>query len=157
MRSLVVYYSRSGTTKKAATAFSRVLGSDIEEIIDLKNRKGVIGWLSAGKDANLKKLTEIKKTKKDPSKYKLIVIGTPVWAFTLTPAIRTFIAKKCRKLRKVAFFCTNDGSPGNTFKAMKELCGKSPVAALSLKRFEMHNGDYYEKIKKFALKLKKRG
>jgi flavodoxin len=155
MKSLVVYYSKTGVTRKAAVAISRMLGADIEEIIDLKDRGGIIGWLMGGMDSCLKNLTEIKRPRKDPSKYKYVVIGTPVWSFTVTPAVRTYIAKRCRRLKKVAFFCTNDGSPGNTFKTMKGLCEKNPVAALSLSAKDMRSGEYFDKIRKFVSKIKK--
>ena len=155
MRSLVVYYSKTGKTKKVATAASRMLGSDIEEIVDLKDRSGIIGWLTGGGDSCLKKLTDIKRPKKDPSKYKIVIIGTPVWSFTLTPAIRTYITKRYRRLKKVAFFCTNGGAPGNTFKAMQKLCGKKPIAVLSLSTKDMLSGGYFDKTRKFVSKIKK--
>ena len=155
MRSLVVYYSKTGTTRKIATAISRMLGSDIEEIVDLKDRGGIMGWLSGGRDSTLKNHTEIKRLKKDTLKYKLVIIGTPVWAWTVTPAVRTYIVKKCKRLKKIAFFCTNDGSPGNTFKAMQEICKKKPIAALSITKKDMRSGEYFDKIKKFVSKIKK--
>ena len=154
MRSLVVYYSKTGNTRKVATAISRVLGSDIEEIVDMKNRKGIIGWLSGGRDSTLKNHTKIKRPKKDTSGYKLIIIGTPVWAWTVTPAVRTYMVKKCKHLKKIAFFCTNDGSPGNTFKAMQEICEKKPVAALSITKKDLRSGEYFDKIKRFVSKIK---
>jgi len=48
MKILVVFYSRSGRTKKIAEAISDILKCDKEEIFDLKNRKGIPGFLSAG-------------------------------------------------------------------------------------------------------------
>jgi len=155
MDSLVVYYSKTGVTRKAAVAISRMLGADIEEIVDLKDRGGIIGWLTGGRDSYLKNLTDIKRPKKDPSKYKLVLIGTPVWSFTVTPAVRTYIAKRCRRLKKVAFFCTNDGSPGNTFKEMQGVCKKKPIAALSLSAKDMRSGEYFNKIRQFVSKIKK--
>ncbi len=154
MRSLIVYYSKTGVTRRAAIDVSRMLGSDVEEIIDIKDRGGLAGWLTGGGDSFLKKLTEIKRPKKDPSKYSLVIIGTPVWSFTVTPAIRTYITKKCRRLRKVAFFCTHGGAPGNTFKTMKELCGKKPVAILGLTAKDMQSGESFDKIKKFVSKIR---
>ena len=155
MNSLVVYYSKTGVTRKAAVAISRMLGADIEEIVDLKDRGGIIGWLSGGRDSYLKNLTNIKRPKKDPSKYKLVLIGTPVWSFTVTPAVRTYLTKRCRRLKKVAFFCTNDGSPGNTFKTMQGVCGKKPIAALSLSAKDMRSGEYFDKIRKLVSKINK--
>lgn len=155
MKSLVVYYSRSGNTKRVAVAISRVLGSDIEEIVDTKDRSGLIGWLSAGRDAFLKEPAVIKKMKMNPSKYKVIIIGTPTWSFTITPAIRAYIAKYGRRFRKVAFFCTNDGtSPKRIFRTMEELCGKKPLASLHVLKRGVKSGIYYEKVKKYTRSIK---
>ena len=39
MKSLVVYYSRSGNTRFVAEQISQEIGGDIEEIIDKKKKK----------------------------------------------------------------------------------------------------------------------
>ena len=77
MKTLIVYYSRTGRTKKIAEEIHKVLGGDIEEIQDMKPRSGIIGWLGAGKDARSKTLTTLKPVEKNPSQYDLIVIGSP--------------------------------------------------------------------------------
>jgi len=56
---LVVFYSRSGNTKKVATDIASALGADLEEIVEKKNRQGNLGWLSGGRDAMKKAQTEI--------------------------------------------------------------------------------------------------
>ena len=75
MKTLVVYYSRSGNTKKIAEEISSKLKCEIEEIVDSKNRKGMLGWIISAIDAH-SKLTTIGEIIKDPTKYDLIVIGT---------------------------------------------------------------------------------
>lgn len=157
MKSLVIYYSRTGTTRRAAVAIARILGSDIEEIIEIKDRSGIMGWLYAGRDAWLKKTTTIKKTKMNPSKYKVVIIGTPVWAFTVVPAVRTYITKNIKKLKKVAFFSTKDGNMNKgELKTMQELCKKKPLETMELTRKEMTSGEYFEKAKKFAKRIKQK-
>ena len=84
MKSLVVYYSRTGKTKFVAETIAAELGSDIEEIVDLKNREGKIGWMSATQNASRGKETQIAPTKKAPNDYDLLIIGTLVWAFNTT-------------------------------------------------------------------------
>ncbi|MBE3088681.1 MAG: flavodoxin family protein, partial [Actinobacteria bacterium] len=42
---LVVYYSRTGTTRKVAEYITKQLGADMEEIIDMKKRSGIWGFL----------------------------------------------------------------------------------------------------------------
>ena len=51
-KTLVAYYSRTGTTKKVGEAIAKALKADIDEIIDLKKRSGAIGWVVSGKDAS---------------------------------------------------------------------------------------------------------
>ncbi len=59
MKTLVVYYSRTGVTGTVAQALAGQLRADIEELRDRKSRRGPLGWLAAGKDATLKRLTDI--------------------------------------------------------------------------------------------------
>ncbi len=59
-KSLVVFYSRTGTTKRVAESISNLLKCDVEEIVDRKNRKGPLGYLKSESDAMSKKLTVIK-------------------------------------------------------------------------------------------------
>lgn len=59
VKSLVVYYSRTGNTRFVAEMIAEKLKADIEELIDKKGRGGSIGFLIAGKDAALKKETQM--------------------------------------------------------------------------------------------------
>jgi len=153
MKSLVVYYSRTGVTRKVAAEIAGALGSDIEEIVDQKDRRGIWGWFMAGRDATLKKLVNIDPNKRDPSNYDLVVIGTPVWAWTMTPAIRAYIAANSAHFKKVAFFLTMGGACGKTFKTMEDLCGKKPLAVLDLKETEVRKEKHIQKIKDFAVEI----
>lgn len=108
MKALVVYYSRTGQTKFVAERIATELEADIEEIVDLKNRKGWIGFLKAGYEATAKKETKIGEMGKSPSNYDLIVVGTPVWNSRPASAIRTYLKINDLSEKKVAVFCTND-------------------------------------------------
>ncbi len=91
MRSMVVFYSRNGNSTFVAEKVASELGADAEEVVDLKNRRGWLGFIRAGYDATRGKETKIEKTQKSPIDYDLIVVGTPVWNSRLTPAIRTYL------------------------------------------------------------------
>jgi flavodoxin len=154
MKTLVVYYSRTGTTKKAAEALAAELKCDVEEIFDIRDRKGPIGFLMAGRDAGAKNLTELRKTKSDLSQYGLVVVGTPIWAWNLSTPIRTYLTQNRASLKKVAFFCTQ-GSDGSeiAFREMASLCGTGPLATLALCSGDVWKGDFLGKIREFAKKL----
>jgi flavodoxin len=80
LKSLVVYYTRTGNARFVAETIAAEVGADIEEVIDLKKRSGILGWLRGGSDARKGKETEITQTQKVPANYDLIVVGTPIWA-----------------------------------------------------------------------------
>ena len=121
MKSLVVYYTRTGNAKFVAETIAAELGSDIEEIVDLKKRAGKLGWMMAGKDASQEKQTQIGPASRVPQDYDLIVIGTPVWAWKPTPAIRTYIAKNDLSGKKVALFFTMDSNLKQAVEKTKAL------------------------------------
>jgi flavodoxin len=104
MKTLVVYYTRTGNSKFAAETIAAELGADVEEVIDLKNRQGRLAYMSCGRDATRGKETEIAPTKRNPADYDLIVIAQPVWAWSPTPAIRTYVNKNDLSGKKVALF-----------------------------------------------------
>jgi len=150
-KALVVFYSKSGTTKKLAEELAKCLKADIDGIIDKKSRSGPIGFLTAGRDAMKKKETEIE-YKLNPEKYDLVVIGTPVWGGSLTPAVRTYLKK--HKLKKAAFFCTCGGAQDKTFAEMEKLAGK-PVSVLEVKGSEMNMEKTRESVKRFCAEVSK--
>ena len=109
MKTLVVYYSRTGKTKSVAEKVAAELEAEIEEIVDLKNRNGRFGFLKAGYDATRGNKTKIKEMKNSPSDYNLIVIGTPVWNSRPASAISTYLQNNSFSGKNVAIFCTNEG------------------------------------------------
>ncbi|MFX0188685.1 MAG: flavodoxin family protein [Candidatus Hodarchaeota archaeon] len=155
MTSLVIFYSRTGTTKRVANTVSEKLSCDCEEIFDTKNRLGFFGWLRSGKDAMMKKLTILKEINKNPESYDLIIIGTPIWSSNMSTPIRTYITDNKDKLKNVAFFCT-EGSRGGEkcFKKMAILCDKEPVATLEIKKKDIKKEIHLDKINAFIQEIK---
>lgn len=155
MKALVVYYSRTGNTRKAGEELAKELSCDVEEIVDTVNRSGPIGWVMAGKQASSKELTKLRPLEKDLSRYDIVIIGSPVWAGTMSTPVRTLIAENKDKLKKVAFFITLGGTgDASAFRSMEEACGKKPIATLALRTGDVKKGDYVEALKKFVGELK---
>jgi flavodoxin len=109
LKSLVVYYYRAGNARFVAQTIAAEVGADIEEVIDLKKRSGVLGFLRCGSDARRGKETKIAPTTKSPADYDLIIVGTPVWAGRPTPAITTYLKKNDLSGKKAAVFLTQGG------------------------------------------------
>lgn len=152
---LIVFYSRTWTTKKIAEEISAYLDSDVEEIIDQKNRNGIFWYLWAGRDAALKKFTDIQEMKFNPSNYKNLIIGTPVRDFTMSTAIRTYLTKNCDSIpENIYFFCTQ-GSSGDmaTFQDMANICWKKPIHTISFTTREVKSDLYKVRLTNFINKI----
>ncbi len=153
-KTLVVYYSRTGTTGKVAEYIRDRLAADIEEIHDKKNRRGPIGWLMAGRDAGNKSLTVIETPSKEPSGYDLVVIGTPVWNDTVSSPIRTYITEYEQRFNQVALFSTQDSEEANAVPDMEAILGRAPIASIQLQRKQdVESGDYKVKLTGYLEKL----
>lgn len=129
MKTLVVYYTRTGKTKWVAETIAATLCADLEEVVDLKKRGGPIGWINGGKDATRKSLTEIALAKRSPQDYDLVVIGTPIWAWSPTPAIRTYLGKTDFSSKKVALFYTFDSDLKQGAERTKELLPNATIVS----------------------------
>jgi flavodoxin len=155
VKSLVVYYTRTGTAKFVAETVAAELGSDVEEVVDLKKREGKLGWLSAGKDASGEKLTEIAPAKRVPADYDLVILGTPIWAWRPTPAIRTFLNQNDLSGKKVALFFTSDGNPKQAVEKTKALLPNSTcIGDLVLPKAIANKEDTLKKIADWCTNLK---
>lgn len=158
MRSLIVFYSRTGYTRAVAQKLAEITKSDIEEIIDTKNRDGLLGFLRSGYEAMRKKLTVIMETKYDPSQYDLVIIGTPVWAGVMSVPVRTYILNNKGKMNRVAFFCTHSMKDApKIFKDMEEACQKVPIATVKIRTKEIVEGKHLEKVNAFVSMLERIG
>lgn len=149
-KALVVFYSRSGATRKVAEDLARGLKADIEEIKTRNNYKGVLGYLRAGRQATQKKPAEIISPIKKPANYNLIIVGTPVWGWNVSSPVRAYLAQNKNKFKKLAFFCTMSGSGDKrTFQEMEKICGQKPLTSLSFCAKEISKNEIKEKIDKY--------
>ena len=154
MKSLVVYYSRTGTTKQIAEELAQKLEADLDEIIDQKSRKGVIGWLKAGRASQGRKTTEIR-VEKDPEDYELVILGTPIWAGRMTPAMRTYLQNHDFSKRKVAFFTSQGGEePLKAITEMRKMVEKSEIiSVLSVRNKDVQKNQYETRLQAFVESL----
>ncbi len=156
MKTLVIFYSRTGTTKKVGEALAIKLGADMEEIKDTVNRSGAKGYLLSGRDAMRKMLTKLESQNKNASDYDLVVIGTPIWAWSMSTPIRTYITEHKNDFKNVAFFCTMGGSGDEgTFSEMTEIIGKKPISTLALKTIQVVKNEFSQELEMFSDSVKK--
>lgn len=95
-KKLIVYYSYTGNTRKIAESIKQKLNCDILEIKPVvpysTDYQTVVDQEQNNSSAN--KTPEIQDINVDLSKYDEIILGTPVWWYTIVPVIRTFFKRK---------------------------------------------------------------
>lgn len=121
MKTIIIYYSDSGTTRIVANTLSRKLKTDIIEIKDKKERKGFKNTLTSSFDAYREIKTDIEPLRVNLEEYDTVYFGTPTWAGHPTPAIITIIDRCDLRGKDVILFATMSKSGGeSTIRRMDE-------------------------------------
>lgn len=155
MRTAIIYYSRTGTTRKIADALAAKLEADIGEIQCPRYGHGPIRYLLAGYNSVKGNLPSIKDPPIDPSGYDLVLIGTPVWTSHPSLPVRAYLAAKPPLPAKIGLFVTHGGhSPAET--ALLELAAlvpANPLATLALQKDKVLGDDVSDQISSFIRAL----
>ena len=160
---LVVYYSSSGNTRKVAQVLADQLNADLEEIkpvqrVDANIRgKGFRNFGNMGRvvlGGTLKRSTVLQKNDYDPADYDLVVVGTPVYAYTLPPESRTYLTQHEGRFKSVAFFCTGeDPNNAHIFDLMADACGQAPKAIHPFHAPKIAQDDFTTQAEAFVMSL----
>ncbi|EKC45616.1 Flavodoxin [human gut metagenome] len=129
MKKLVVYYSYTGNTKKIADMIKSKLDCDILELEPLtpfsKDYDEVVNEYQNNSIDN--KEVPIKDINANLDDYDEIIIGTPVWWYTISPVVVTFLKENDLSNKTIYPFATNAGWLGKTFKDIEKLCPNSKI------------------------------
>jgi len=155
MNVLVVYYSRSGITRRVAWDLASMMDADIEEIIDPTDRSGIIGYIRSVWHVVRNKEAPIRTPQNDPSTYDLVIIGTPVWGRKMSAPVRAYISQMRMLLPSVAYFCTMKGTGDiSALEGMAQHAGKTPLAQITFSEQDVKKGAHASELEAFASVLK---
>jgi flavodoxin len=126
-KSLILYYSYEGNTEKVATMIKDHLDCDIESIKPIKEMqsKGFSKYFWGGSKVFMHKKPELVTIISDIESYDVLLIGTPVWAWTIAPPILSLIGLEPMKNKEVYFFYTHEGGPGRIEEKFQKLLDPS--------------------------------
>ncbi|MDR2941079.1 MAG: hypothetical protein LBV17_00610 [Treponema sp.] len=91
MKTLILFYSFSGSTKKLASQKAAETGADIEEIIETKKMFVLKAYTVGAYRAMKRNKTEIHPIKSQLNSYEKIIIMAPVWAGNPAPAFNSIV------------------------------------------------------------------
>ena len=129
MKIALVYYSYEGNTRLVAETLSNKLKCDLIEIKSTNEMesKSFMRFLYGGYKSLIDTEPELIPYDFIYQQYDLIIIGTPVWWFNLTPTINSFLKKEKIENKKIILFCTNNGGLGKTFESMENLLKNNEI------------------------------
>lgn len=105
---LCIYYSRTGNTKRVMETIAKEMDAELLALTDGVERSGLRGWLRSGMDAMRKDCPDVLpfETERKLENYRLVIIGTPVWAGRCSSVVRSFLKQHGKELDRVAYVLT---------------------------------------------------
>ena len=160
MKAIIVYYSLTSNTEFVAKELSNKLDCDILplEVLNPYPDKGFKKFYWGGKSAVMKESPELKKYTFNKDNYDVVILGTPVWAGTFTPPLRTFVKENDLSDKNVAIYaCSSGGKAINAINKLKNEIGiNSDILSLELVDPKNKYNDVVEKqINDFSEEIKK--
>jgi flavodoxin len=119
---LIIYYSHTGNTKYIAKKIREKTGGAVFEIETVKTYPAEYSALTeeAKRELQTGDLPALKKNPPDMSSYDLILVGGPVWWYTVPTPVMSFLRKADFAGKNVSAFCTHEGGIGKYFPHFKE-------------------------------------
>lgn len=149
MKTLVVYYSYSGNTKKVVDMIKEKKNFDVLEIKPLNaysdDYQKVVDDEEAKMDMN--EIIEIKDVNVNLDYYDRILLGTGVWWYKITPAIRSFLNKYDLKDKVIVPFITNGGWLGEALDDVKRYAKESIIKDAITIKFNGNTMEDSNKVK----------
>jgi flavodoxin len=134
---LCIYYSRTGQTKNAMTEIAQALDAELVAVTDGVDRSGFKGYMRSGMDAMRKGTMNLQpfETEKKLEDYRLVIIGTPIWAGRCCSVIRGLLKRRGLELSRVAYVVTrdHDGRYEDIYRQMDGFTAQPHLFGVSLR------------------------
>ncbi len=134
---ICIYYSRTGKTERVMREIAQSLDCELAEVHDRVRRGGALGALRCGMDAMRKKTRAISRveSKRPLWEYRLVILGTPVWAGRCSSVMRGFLKRRGFELTDVAYVITHGSEEPyrEVFDQMDLYIKKPHIADVSLR------------------------
>ena len=145
-KTLVVYFSWSGTTEKAAQMIAKSTGADLFRIeptevypTSYKDCADIVKKeLDSGKIRTVKSAPDF-------SKYDTIFVGSPIWWYTAAPVVLEFLKEFDFQNKNVVPFSTQGSNYGTYFEDFKAKAKNANI--LKGEAFNNLDSSYNEQVK----------
>ena len=131
MKTLVAFFSASGSTRKLAKNLAQVLGADTFEIKPTTPYTGKdLNWNDSQSRSSVEMADKTSRpapaNKADVAAYDTIFLGFPIWWYVAPHIINSFLESADFSGKTIVLFATSGGSGfGNTLAELKPSCDAS--------------------------------
>jgi hypothetical protein len=133
MKTVVLYYSFSGKTKKAAEKIAKPLGAPFYQITETRKRSKLSVFFVGCPSAMRRKSTPINKPSVDLNKFDRIVLLSPIWAGFPAPAFNSMV-DLLPSGKEVEIAVTSDGGASpKSEQGTKDMVEKKGCKVISYK------------------------
>lgn len=111
MSTLVVFYSLDGNTQFIAQTIAGTIGADLVALHLRKDypRTGARKYVWGGKSVLFGETPDLTNDTIDWNSYDTIFIGTPIWAGSYAPPMKTFLSQYPIQGKRIALFACHGG------------------------------------------------
>lgn len=121
MKSLVLYYTFGGATKREAERIGAELEAPVYRVKEAKNRSLIGSFIPGGYQAMQRKKVKILPIEVDLSAFDRIVIGCPVWAASPAPAFNSIVDLLPAGKEVEVFLCAGGNDPRPSDEGTKRM------------------------------------
>ena len=151
MKTLIVYYSRTGNNARLAEQLHERVESEIDRIIDAQATN------SRAKDAfrALFKRTTAIEFAQDPGDYDQVVVVTPFWVGSLPPATRTYLKEHRNRLERfpILSICGRGAANKQAMPDVEATAGREPFASLLIEEAAAEHEGSQRRVDAFVQEL----
>jgi len=156
-KALLVYYSRTGFTRRVAEEIAKRLDCDLCELQEEHPRAGIVGYLRSAFEAYTGHLPALREPEYELGKYALLILGSPIWAGRVCAPMRALLAQPLGP-GQIAVFVTYGGmGAGKVLDSLAALAGKAAVARLALTARESDANAMAHKVDAFVAAVRAKG
>lgn len=151
---VIVYYSRTGTTRQVAEALAAQTGWPLAEIQDVQSRAGLIGDLRCVVDNLFRRRPAYRYNGPPLANCRSAVVLAPVWIGHLAAPMRSFLHDQMPFSARLAAVCVMAARGG--FDAAAEIaltCDKPPRPTLVLLQRDIASGEAFQDLSAFSKSL----
>ena len=156
MKTLCLYYTRTGITKEIMENIAASTGADLAEYTDGKDRKGFLGYVGACFATVRNSVSKVTiKGAPDLKSYDRVIIGMPVWVEGPCAIGKALIKKYSDNMPDIVYYVVTHMGKNDymgKIRALDSLLGKPSSGQVSIKT---KDNDYIKDSQGFIDRLEK--